>query len=110
MRFPGPLSYSIYAKQIEVNTMDPLGKDFVSTVRHDVYPSIDPTSVHLPKPFTVCVAGTSRGIGAHIAYAFARAGADGIAVCCPTAEEVEASEIPQNVTAINPSIKVLHHR
>lgn len=40
--------------------------------------SNDPTKVKLRKPFVVCVLGASRGIGAGISYAYAKAGASGI--------------------------------
>ena len=83
-----------------------MGKDFTPTVHHDVYPGIAPHSGTLSPPFTVCITGASRGIGAHIAYAFAQAGASAIAVCSLTVEEVEISEIPSKVASINPSIKV----
>lgn len=44
-------------------------RTFVFTVRHAVYPTIDPAQVRLPNPITVCITDRSRGIGAPIAYA-----------------------------------------
>ncbi|KAF2665187.1 NAD(P)-binding protein [Microthyrium microscopicum] len=45
---------------------------------HDPYPLTDPSLVTLPKPFTVLIAGGSRGIGAGCATAYAKAGASHI--------------------------------
>lgn len=48
---------------------------FTETQHTEVTPAIDPSEVSLPAGFTVCILGASRGIGASIAYAYARAGA-----------------------------------
>jgi len=42
--------------------------------------AIDLSNVYLPSPYTVCIIGASRGIGAAIAYAYAMAGATGILI------------------------------
>lgn len=87
---------------------DSTGKDFTPTIHHTPYPSINPDNVILPKPFVVCITGASRDVGAHIAYAYARAGCTCIAVCSPTETEVSASQIPSELSRINPSIKSLN--
>lgn len=51
---------------------------FVPTSHSQIYPSIDPTAVSLPKPFVACIVGASRGIGAGVAYAYAKASATGL--------------------------------
>lgn len=40
--------------------------------------TLDPSKVSLPAPFTACIVGASRGIGASIAHAYAKAGATGL--------------------------------
>ncbi|KAL8759478.1 MAG: hypothetical protein Q9184_003603 [Pyrenodesmia sp. 2 TL-2023] len=48
------------------------------TLHKTVNTTTDPSTVTLPSPFAVCIAGASRGIGAHIAYAYAKAGASSL--------------------------------
>lgn len=52
--------------------------NFTKTTHNRPYPSIDPSKVVLPKPFTVLILGASRGIGAGVAHSYARAGASTI--------------------------------
>lgn len=87
---------------------DPAGHNFTRTLHHAPYPAIDPTLVSLPRPFTVCITGTSRDIGAHIAYAYALAGATSIAICSPTPHEALSSPIGATLLAINPSLNFLN--
>lgn len=51
---------------------------FVPTSHSTPNDTLDPSNVTLPKPFLVCIIGASRGIGAGIAYAYAKAGASGL--------------------------------
>ncbi|KAB8297744.1 hypothetical protein EYC80_001546 [Monilinia laxa] len=48
------------------------------TRHHTLTPSTTPTNNPLPTPFTVCIIGASTGIGEHIAYSYAQAGATGL--------------------------------
>lgn len=48
------------------------------TLHKTVTATTDPSTVTLPSPFAVCIIGASRGIGAHIAYAYAKAGASSL--------------------------------
>jgi NAD(P)-dependent dehydrogenase (short-subunit alcohol dehydrogenase family) len=48
---------------------------FVPTSHASPYDAIDPSKTTLPKQFTVCIVGASRGIGAGIATSYAHAGA-----------------------------------
>jgi len=64
----------------------------------------DPLNITLPKGFIVVVLGATRGIGAGIAAAFAKAGASGIAIGARDAALLQkrAEELVQ----INPRLKV----
>jgi NAD(P)-dependent dehydrogenase (short-subunit alcohol dehydrogenase family) len=64
---------------------------FVPTSHSDIYPAIDPTSMTLPKPCVVCVVGASRGIGAGIAQAYAKAGATGLVLASRRVSGLEAT-------------------
>lgn len=57
---------------------DPTGWQITPTLHKAVNDTTDPSGVTLPSPFTVCIIGASRGIGAHIAYAYAVAGASAL--------------------------------
>ena len=54
---------------------DHTGWQITPTLHKAVNDTIDPSKTSLPSPFAVCIIGASRGIGAHIAYAYAAAGA-----------------------------------
>lgn len=51
---------------------------FMKSKHHEIYPAVDPSKVRLPKPHVVCVVGASRGIGAGVAFNYAKAGATGL--------------------------------
>jgi NAD(P)-dependent dehydrogenase (short-subunit alcohol dehydrogenase family) len=55
------------------------GVDFVSTIHHDTYPAISPTTADLSDKVVV-IAGASKGIGRATALSYAKAGASGIVV------------------------------
>ncbi|KAL8708956.1 MAG: hypothetical protein Q9220_006288 [cf. Caloplaca sp. 1 TL-2023] len=48
------------------------------TLHSTVNSTTDPSTVTLPQPCAVCIFGASRGIGAHTAYSYAKAGASSI--------------------------------
>ena len=48
------------------------------TQHHKPNATLDPAQVKLTSPFVVCIIGASRGIGAGVAYSYAKAGASGI--------------------------------
>ncbi len=52
--------------------------NLTSTQHHLISPATDPSTVRLPEKSVVCVLGASRGIGASIAHAYAKAGANKI--------------------------------
>ena len=63
--------------------------NFTETQHTEVTPAIDPAQVKLSPGFTVCVVGASRGIGASIAYSYARAGASCIILAARSSEALE---------------------
>ena len=62
---------------------------FTPTLHTSIYTQIDPTKTTFPIPFTVCVIGASTGIGEHVAYAYAKAGARSIIVASRRLEHLE---------------------
>lgn len=64
--------------------MESLKIDIVPTLHTDPTPSLDPSLSKLRRPFTVLVIGASRGIGAHVAEAYARAGASTLILAART--------------------------
>ncbi|KAK3114880.1 hypothetical protein LTR53_006338 [Teratosphaeriaceae sp. CCFEE 6253] len=77
---------------------------FLDFPHHDVHPGIDPTQVTLPGPFVVCVMGASRGIGAGIAHAYARAGVSGLVLASRRVSGLE--QTAAECREINPSIHI----
>ena len=57
---------------------DHTGWQITPTLHKSVNQTTDPSTLTLPSPFVVCIIGASRGIGAHIAYAYATAGASAL--------------------------------
>ena len=55
------------------------GRYFVSTIRHDTYPAIDPSKASLEGQH-ILITGASKGIGRATATAYAKAGASAIAL------------------------------
>lgn len=64
---------------------------FVPTSHSDVYPAIDPASVSLFQPCVVCVVGASRGIGAGVAEAYAKASATGLVLASRRVSGLEST-------------------
>jgi len=71
---------------------------------HDITPAIDPTKVKLAKPFVICIIGASSGIGEHISYAYARAGATGIILS--SRNTTELARVASRVREIDETIQV----
>jgi len=77
---------------------------FVQTSHAEVYPAIDPTTVKLPQPSLVCVVGASRGIGASIARAYAKASATGLVLASRRTSGLEATAA--SCKQINPNVEI----
>ncbi|KAF2215690.1 hypothetical protein CERZMDRAFT_94090 [Cercospora zeae-maydis SCOH1-5] len=65
---------------------------------------IDPSTVTLPSPFVVCIVGASRGIGAGIATAYAKAGSTALVLASRRISGLE--ETAAACKAINPAIQI----
>ena len=59
----------------------------------------------LPKPFVVFITGAGKGLGYHMALAYAQAGATGIIISSRTASDLEA--LSTEMQKINPSLQIL---
>ena len=78
--------------------MESLKIDIVPTLHTYPTSSIDPSFTRLPPQFSVLVIGASRGIGAHVAQAYARAGASTLILAARTTIQlVETTAICQRL-------------
>lgn len=78
--------------------------NFISTKHREIYSAIDPIRVTLPSPFVVCIIGASSGIGEHIAYAYAKAGASGIIIS--SRKTADLQRVAAQIHAINAKTEV----
>ncbi|MCJ1471110.1 hypothetical protein MMC07_009758 [Pseudocyphellaria aurata] len=69
---------------------DHTGWQITPTLHQAVNDTINPSKITLPSPFAVCIIGASRGIGAHIAYAYAAAGASALVLAGRDISALEA--------------------
>lgn len=74
---------------METPLPDHTGWQITPTLHKSVNSTTNPANVTLPSPFAVCIIGASRGIGAHIAHAYAIAGASALVL---TGRDVPALE------------------
>lgn len=77
---------------------------FVPTSHADIYPAIDPSSFKLPQPFVACIVGASRGIGAGVAEAYAKASTSGLVLASRRISGLEATAVA--CKAIKPDIDI----
>lgn len=83
------------AKVVDMN-------NFTSTEHHKFTTT---TNLTLPSPFIVCIIGASSGIGEHIAYAYAQAGASGIVISSRKTAELE--RVSRTIRQLNANVKVV---
>ncbi|TGO40027.1 hypothetical protein BHYA_0043g00130 [Botrytis hyacinthi] len=77
----------------------------ITTTRHKTLtPATTPANNALPSPFIVCVIGASSGIGEHIAYSFAQAGASGIILASRSTAEL--TRVAEKIRIISPKTRV----
>lgn len=69
---------------------DPSGWQITPTLHKVVNDTTNPSNTTLPCPFAVCIIGASKGIGAHIAYAYGIAGATSLILAGRDVSALEA--------------------
>ncbi|KAF7945717.1 uncharacterized protein EAE97_004755 [Botrytis byssoidea] len=77
---------------------------FTATRHKTLTPATTPANNSLPSPFVVCVIGASSGIGEHIAYSFAQAGASGIILA--SRNNSELTRVAEKIRVISPKTRV----
>lgn len=83
------------------------GSWFTKTLHTNIPPNLEPSSQSLPSPFVAVVTGASRGIGAAIALAFAKAGASGILITARKASSLEDTKKACEAAAKSSSLKIV---
>ncbi|KAI4265836.1 MAG: hypothetical protein L6R35_007023 [Caloplaca aegaea] len=84
--------------------MEGLEIDIVPTLHSHPTSSLDPSRTKLRSPYTVLVIGASRGIGAHVAEAYAHAGASTLILAARTT--IDLVEVAAICQRIQPGIAV----
>ena len=87
---------------------DHTGWQVTPTLHRAVNSTTDPSKTTLPSPCAVCIIGASRGIGAHIAYAYAAAGASALVLAGRdvSALEAVASEVKRLANKVDVHVLV----
>lgn len=81
------------------------GATFTNTLHHKAEGPTLPENNKISGEFVVVITGAGKGLGYHIAVAYARAGATGIAISSRTQSELEGLE--RELVEINPRLEVL---
>lgn len=74
---------------------------FIGKHHSSIYDLIDPSQLKLPPNYVVCILGASRGIGEHIAYAYAAAGARGIVLASRPSSQDSLSAVAHKAQSLN---------
>ncbi|KAF2114851.1 hypothetical protein BDV96DRAFT_612905 [Lophiotrema nucula] len=85
-----------------------LADRFTKTSHAKPTSTIDPANNKLPKDLIVCIIGASRGIGAHIAYAYAQAGVSTIILAARESSAGQLAEVEKRVKELNPSVRAIN--
>lgn len=80
---------------------------FTKTTHSSTPSALNPASVTLPGGLTVAIIGASTGIGEHIAYAYAHAGASHIVISSRTLVDLQAVEKHLKVISSNIEVHVV---
>ncbi|KIV97127.1 hypothetical protein PV10_00915 [Exophiala mesophila] len=80
---------------------------FIQKTHTSVPHQLNPSHTTLPPGFTVCIIGASAGIGEHIAYAYAKAGASNIIIASRTLTDLQT--VSDRLKHINPTLTVDIH-
>ncbi|CZR54073.1 uncharacterized protein PAC_03956 [Phialocephala subalpina] len=81
------------------------GYDYITPLRHDVYPSIKPTSTSLSQPEkVVLITGAGKGIGRSIVLSYAKANVACLILLARTKVDLDA--VGAEIATINPKIRV----
>lgn len=82
------------------------GLNFTKTLHTKTEGKTDPKNNRFDdKPFVVCVTGAGKGLGCHIALAFAQAGASGIVISSRTQSDLDT--LSAELKQANPKIEIL---
>jgi len=81
------------------------GNYFTSKIHHTAEGPTDPRSNHSIQHKIVCVTGAGKGLGYHIAIAYAHAGATGLIISSRTKSDLDA--LSAELKTINPHIEIL---
>lgn len=77
----------------------------VTATRHKgLTPATTPSNNTLPSPFVVCIIGASSGIGEHIVYSFAQAGASGIILA--SRNTTELTRVAEKARSFSPAARI----
>lgn len=85
---------------------DHTGWQITPTLHKSVHSTTDPFQMTLPSPFAVCIIGASRGIGAHVAYAYAIAGANSLVLAGRDVTALEAVADETRRVARNEDLRI----
>lgn len=77
---------------------------FTQTTYSEPYEAINPATLKVSRSFIACIVGASRGIGAGIALAYARAGATGLVLASRRVSGLE--QTAQECKAVNSGVEI----
>lgn len=81
------------------------GMKFTPTIHTHPSGPTDPSTIRLPPNFTVCITGAGKGLGYHIALAYARAGASNI--CISSRTRADLDKLAAEIAQLAPACRVL---
>ncbi|KAF2630323.1 hypothetical protein BU25DRAFT_484336 [Macroventuria anomochaeta] len=79
---------------------------FIQITHSHPTPALDPSTYKLKAPLNVLIIDASRGIGASIAYAYARAGTAKLILAARASSSKELYAVVQQASCLNPSVPI----